>query len=599
MAKDYLIRNVVPQVGSVSLSLYSPSDKIYDVLYQNKEINRLSSLRQLGALSAFPMSGARLARWDYTVTLLHYSQMFNISGFNSTFRIGKVEFTSAISALQCLSLIWNIGHLPGTFSSEKGVYRYLKSVNEKTPVEGLVWPFHGNPEVNEIRERANSYLLNSDYAGVCRVLSVIKLLSYCQDENDYLFSFITDFAAPFTFNYEKTYSSQWRKLRKAFSIIRHLSYLTVDLPFSGHRWAPNIPDLLEHYVTNKHYDLDYLAIKISELLSPIEKNIYDTIYHSEAARREAAIFANKVEEKLKKSSNASDKINKWICSGLIRDLKLGRLPNREGIKRCVSIQLRSHFSSHPDSCIDLEAKLRAKKFSHSVVFEYKSWNSSILLEPDELIIDILVDRDPTPTDIGMFLYWFTREFDDTSAAHNDFFYMTRKGEIEVGYYQILSRAIETQFPHITLKLDSWQLNRFGLFSDFEISDVRGSIWLASAEMDDPISKHLTYDRSKKVSPDLRDQYKELLGIRELRNTLKKKWKGKKPRCRWLLVTSSVKFLVDNRSILEFDGGLIRVSARSGKLTWYGLNCKRDKHDICIRRNTLWVTYLNSKKIYTR
>ena len=417
-----------------------------------------------------------------------------------------------------------------------------------------------------------------DYAGVCKVLSIIKLLRFCENEDDILFHFVVDFAAPFLFEYEKEYSAQWSKLRKAFSIIRHMSYLTVDLPFSGHKWTPNIPDLSKYYLENNDHDIDYVSENISELMSPVVRNIYDTLYHSDLARKEMSIYAERVETILNSTDRAGEEIQKWLNLGLQRYLKLGRLPKREKIERCVMIRLRSHFLIHPDSCVELEEKLKKKGFSHPSVFEYKSWNSDILFEPDELIIDVLLDKAPIPSDFGKLLFWFTSEFDSTNIEPDDFFYMTRKSDIEAGYYQILSRSIETHFPGITVKLDPWRLKGFGLFDKYGLSEARGNIWIASAEMDDPISKHLFRDRRSKISKELAGQYEELMGLKALKDSLKKKWKGKKPRCRWLLITSSVKFLKNEKIIMEYDGGLLKVLPISGRLTWYGLETKKGKEN---------------------
>lgn len=104
------IEHVLPQIGLVRIPLYPPADISYEHLQENKEITRLNQLRHLGALSV-ALPGTRLARWDYTVALLYYSLQFTVSGFNSKFKIDSIEFSSTIAALQCASLIWNIGHL--------------------------------------------------------------------------------------------------------------------------------------------------------------------------------------------------------------------------------------------------------------------------------------------------------------------------------------------------------------------------------------------------------------------------------------------------------------------------------------------------------
>ena len=149
-----LIEHVVPQVGPVQVRLFSPANELLEILREKKEVNRLSSLRHLGALS-FALEGARLARWDYTVALLYYSSQMTIPKFNSKFTIGRVKFSSTIAALQVASLAWNIGHLPGTFSVEKGVYRYLSSRSPQFPASALNWKFRSTDEVKWIIKKSN------------------------------------------------------------------------------------------------------------------------------------------------------------------------------------------------------------------------------------------------------------------------------------------------------------------------------------------------------------------------------------------------------------------------------------------------------------
>lgn len=564
------IRHVIPQIGRVTLPLYEPADDLYRILTRNREIRRLSSLRHLGALS-IALDGARLARWDYTAALLYYSKAFGLSGFKSSFRIGRIYFSSTTAALQCMSLIWNIGHLPGTYATEKGIYRYLNSHNSRRPASMLNWPFENNAELSSLRRKANTFLIERDYAALCRVLAVIKLLDYCDTDDSWLFQFVTDFAAPMLLQFDGPFSKQWPKLRGTFSIIRHLSYLTVDIPFSGQRWAPNIPDLVSHYLREYPKGFSRIVDGLSELLSPIEKQIYDQLYHCDEAREQTARFADAVERRLGAITNPPATIATWMRSGLTRDLHLAKKEPEKN--RCAVIKLRSHFSNHPRKPVEIEASLRKARFSHATVYEYRAWNSDTLLEPDELIIDALISDKVTTNHIGKFLSWYISEFDDTDSDPRNFFAVMRKAELESGYSQILSKAVEIAYPGITVELEPWPLMEFGCFKEVDIRPGKGAIWAADACLDSPIVKHLIRDRLKGIPRSFKDQYAEVMGVRLLRATLRKQWRHSAPRCKWLIASSSVRFLKDGKEIMEYDGGLLRVSSRSGKLIWYGLETK--------------------------
>lgn len=550
---------------------------IYEKLRKSGEIHRLNKLRHLGILSHV-LQGTRLARWDYTVCLLHYSDLFKLPTFNSKFRIGDISFSSTTAALQCLSLIWNVGHVAGTFSIEKGIYRYLMETSHKNPIDNLHWKYDTIQEVKEIKTRANSFLIENDYLGMSRVFSIIKLLSLADSVDDPFFRFTVDFASPLILNYESSYSKQWSKLKKAFHVIRHLSYLTVDMPFSGQLWIPNIPEMIKSLIDKNQGNIEVLFDKVSELLSPIEKSIYDSIYHSERARKESSIYSNFIYNHLNRNNFPVATIERWYNSGLERDLKIGRRKNKiRNINRCIDIFIRSYFINFKNT-IQIEKELSKRNFNHSSVFIYRAWNSDAMIEPDELIIDILIQRVSNTSDIGKFLYWFSKTYDNVQSKDDYYIDFLRKSDLESSYIKILKKAIELNFPGFNLRIEPWPLKRFGIFNEFEVSEGKGSVWAVSSTLNDKITNDLVRDRSKRIPEIFKQQYSELMGIRALRNILRKKFRSKKPRSRWFILTASVIFEKDGNSLIEYDGGLLSVAPITGQLMWYGLESKSGSED---------------------
>jgi len=123
-------------------------------------------------------------------------------------------------------------------------------------------------------------------------------------------------------------------------------------------------------------------------------------------------------------------------------------------------------------------------------------------------------------------------------------------------------------------LEPWPLARFGLFPEMPPEESRGTVWACDADLGDPIARHVLRNRRSSLPQGLRDQYAELLGIRELCNHLRRKWSGGRRRQWCLLVTASVRFRGRHRDLMEFDGGIVVVSSRSGRIRWYGLESKR-------------------------
>lgn len=567
-----IIRHVIPQVGIKELTLYPPADEIYRRFRQPRERNRLIKLRHLGALShAFP--GVRQSRWDYTVTMLFYCDEMRLTGLSSSFRIGRVHFSSGISALQSLALIWNIGHLPGTFSVEKGLIRHLIESNPTNPSDGLNWPYKNSPLVSRIMKAADQFIKSNDYMSISRVLAVNKLLAFCSYTSDTLFHFCEDFAFPFLLDEITVPSIQWPKLSQAFRLIRHLAYLTLDLHFTDISWSLGIPTLFRQMVSDKDSDLTIIDEQIREILSPIERITFDSIYNSPEARRESVLVADLAYNKLNSINSPKDEISRWLSMGLFRELKLGRRPSPLTLKRVASIHLRSHFAVWNKSPNEIEEELRETGTSHPGVFEYKSWNTQNLFEPDELIIDLLNKDQINVDQIGKLFIKLISNVDDLDQDYDDPFALLLKNDLEAAYKSLLVSAIDLSFDNLHLDIEPWPLNRYGLFSDLSIARGRGAIWASNSKLNDNYIRHILHNRSRYIDPSMRERYAELLGLSELRKRLRQSWGKKDLRQRCLIITASVRLRNKIQPLIEFDGGLVTISARSGRMIWYGLETK--------------------------
>jgi len=260
--------------------------------------------------------------------------------------------------------------------------------------------------------------------------------------------------------------------------------------------------------------------------------------------------------------------------GLFRDLRIGRKPSQSSAVIAGCIRLRTHYGGVGDSPARIESLLKRKNFPLPLVLEYRSWNSEAMIEPDELVIDAMVEGSASPDDVGRLLVWMVKRFETPDAAPNDSFELLRKADFERAYVSLLKRAVELSFPGLTVALEPWPLARFGLFPEMPPEESRGMVWACDAELGCPMAKHIVRDRRRSVPPGLRDRYAELLGIRELRKHLRRKWLGKGLRQLCLLVTGSVRFRGRRRDLIEYDGGIVVASSRGGRITWYGLESKR-------------------------
>jgi hypothetical protein len=416
--------------------------------------------------------------------------------------------------------------------------------------------------------------------GVARVLAVLKLLSMFDEGDSDIRNLVVDFAAPFLLSYPEGDSKQWHKLNSAFTIVRHLGYLTLDISLAGLEWCPSIPSLLRQEVAREGTDLQVLSDRICEILSPIERLVYASVYHRDVSRQEAAVVAEWVNTKLQQSDSPAAKISTWMNKGLFRELRIGRRPRAEPVALGGSIRLRTHFVGGGLSLVEIESLLRRRNFPFPLALSYQAWNSEPMIEPDELIIDASVRKGANPDDVGRLLAWMIRHYDPPEAAPDDIFELYQKADCEKAYLNLLKRAFELFMPGKTMAVEPWPLARFGLFPENPPDESRGCVWACDGKLENKIVAHIVRDRRKDVPAGLKSKYAELLGLRELRNHLRTEWRDKARRQRCLLVTASLRLRDTQRDLIEFDGGIAVISSRGGRITWYGLESKTRDTSAC-------------------
>ncbi len=577
-----ILKPAIPYVGITELHLYSPATKIYNWLRNEKEYNRLNSLRHLGTLSV-TFQGARHYRWDYTNVMLYYcNQLDSLPKMKAEFNIEGIQFTSVISALQSIALLWNIGHLPGTFSIEKGVYRYLFEVNSKYPISGLTWPEIDGEYKDRIINSSNEILLHDDYLSLSRVLAILKMLTMRPGKDGYFRNFAYKFAIPFILEPEAIESEQINKIIEAFNIIRHLAYLTIDSIFTGITWSPNVPAVVKQLLGEKNIDLPIFASTVSEILSPLERVTFEKLYHNNDARIGVAIAAERAYQHLRNCDNPSDEILRWLKLGLFRELNLNEdYPKFHEINLCGEIRVRSHFATTSKTTVVIDSELRKMGAEYPATFLYKPWNSDLLLEPGELIIDWFSTTKYSSINSGKLILWIISNLD---SMDDDTISIFVKNDLEKNYVSLISKAIESRFEikDFSMQISPWPLEKFGIFGAGELRNTKGSIWATDSRMNDLVSKKIFSPRHKEVPNQLKTKYAELLGLRKLRQKVSKNWLGRIIlKQRFLIITGSILFLSGSTIIKEFDGAIIKISTSSGQMVFYGLETKTNKENALV------------------
>lgn len=554
-------------IGEVHIPLFDPAPSIYSLLQSHREIQRLNKLRHLGAIGP-AFNGMRQVRWDYTAAMLYFASKLKCYGSSNKSRFISSETSSLNATIQLLALMWNIGHLPGTFGTEKGLLRYLKFRKAQSPVSVLTWPKHDVNYRDSLIDSGNKLIEQRDYSGVARLLAVKKLFEWESNMDQSIRDHFREWIAPFLLQSLNDTDDKYKKIKSAWDLVRHAAYLTIDLPMSGLQWSVNIPSAFDSLCVKNTSDIHALKDEFLETIAPIERQLFYAIYFSDAARKETAILAERIFNCLKNSAHPDERIKRWEGSGLFRELKLKSEKSSSYTSLCTT-RWRSYFYFSKEPLNDIEEQIRKKTKQIVLAIEYQPLSSTNTFNAPEVFIDIYGNKHQDPKAVGNVACWLFDKHDEVPLQRSDLSDAIKQ-DLSKAYFECINKLIALLMPECKLKLDAWPLSRFGI--NIEGYDGLG-IWAVSADLSDTYTKYILRKRGVNVHPTYKAQYNELLGLATLRCHLRKKWGNSKKRQICFLITASTKILKNQKPIIEFDGGLLTISRRSGKVTWYGLESK--------------------------
>jgi len=568
-----VLTHVLPSIGPVEVSVYGKAAVMLRFLSESQEKLRLQQLAQLGALCrCFP--GARSVRWDYTVALLYFSEWLRVKGVRTGITLGTVRFSSTVEALQCLSLVWNVGHLPETFAAEKGLLRFLRQRNDDGLLSPLNWPKapDGFDKVIEIKGQAEKYVLRNDYLGLSRALAALKLARSWDSCPDEIKPTIRDMAIPYLLGSGEE-DLPWQNVQRFFALVRHLAYLSMAAPVAGLTWFSSI---LVYLSAKNKRDMDPQDLRetVCEICSPVERAVAKRIYHSTAARRVVAAVASQTFRYLIESREPIGDLVDWLLVRSALPFKLdpsvSTLPVELG-----PVNFRSHFVPILSGPSEIEGSLIEKGFKEPCVLVYRAWNSDVVLEPDEVTISAWAAESAEECRLGRLIVWMAQTLDNVRCDRKSTFDMLAKADLEPALFGLFKQALKALMPGYGLRLEPWPLKEMGFFGAYGLEPGGGRVWACAGDLGDNVAKYITRDRRRYVrGKRLLEAYEEVLGLRELRIRLRRQWRRKRPRQYCLLVTAGVRLGRDGNDALEFDGGILTISSRSGRMIWYGLETKR-------------------------
>ncbi|WP_440955366.1 hypothetical protein ACSAZK_17900 [Methanosarcina sp. Mfa9] len=316
MDMESTLKYHLPGLGQLKAELYLNSLQAYKLIKEKSHVQRLKEIDQLGVIRNV-YEGVHHSRWEYVMVQLGILHQLNVidldtgckpskgMGLNSKVTINSRN-TSYVEIIQMWIMLLNMGHLPGTFSSEKALLKCLKGdyTLQKSLKDGLP-----NKEVKsyffKIIAEENIYDLH-------KVLSFFYLSRY-KRYNPELIEYLVKVLELYCIDYpvidkydefdivrKKSIEITLNKNKQIFNKIRQISYLYLDSKYGP---TPFNFDL-ECILINLSEYVDKLFLDngnhIAQSINDFDKFLSSTIYQSEDSLQAQGFHVKRVAENIKK-----------------------------------------------------------------------------------------------------------------------------------------------------------------------------------------------------------------------------------------------------------------------------------------------------------
>ncbi len=547
--REERIKYNLPVFGGVEIKLDPLSCKFFVIMNENKEIDRLGNLLHLGVLqNDFP--GTRHTRWDYTMANLFVIEKMveceALEGIRGERKIRGKKLT-AKDILQLLALLNSIGHLPGTFATEKAILKYLIKNNE------LYQNIMSQAGIN-IKNRG----LSIDYINFNKILALIKLNLWLEKEESAQNKETIEVCIELIKRYlSHTEQTEWfKKVFDYYSFSRRIAYqlydslyISVPLKIEYVQFLQKFPQLLK--------DLGSWKV-LREILDSYTRIIYRYIYNADLSRKSSFYYIQcLISEKTGKNELNADFILKILNEYNILECNVSnsnvweRIISLEIGKEVKTIFLIEDLREYGLEKLENEFEMKNKS-SQMLTFYIPGIKDPFLESPSgEINIDIWTKKHEKHEKLTIILKSFI------------FFYNKFKKKTGIGV--LLKNLIEQFLKHLPNEsISSVDVNLYPI-------DFFSSCEYSTAEEDEIFSIFKNVDKRKALSIFRRlgrglkeiskAKFHECKSFKSLLNRIWKKEKGRF----YILLPGEIRFKKDKEDLCEFDGGIISYFSHHGRI----------------------------------
>lgn len=273
----------LPGYGKISAHLYDYTKSVSGILEKFGHIDRLKNINQLGPIvRVYP--GAHHTKYEYVIaqmsliTELCYLRGIQPEEFRLSTRVDDFGSFSWIDKnpskgdiLQTLVFLTSIGHLPGTFATERAFLHHLRN---KTKARRAFR--RGLPK--ECRDRFDDILESFDIYKLNQYISLFLISRYKRAKNGKeIVPFCIDILKYYIEDYEG--SNNLKIIWSLFESTRKLTYLAIDSLYTE---VPFSLDLSSIFLSLEDYRREVLAERsnFQEALERLEGVLRDSVYMS-------------------------------------------------------------------------------------------------------------------------------------------------------------------------------------------------------------------------------------------------------------------------------------------------------------------------------
>jgi hypothetical protein len=320
------IKYNISQLGVICADLFGNAERCYKFLDEKKYIDKLKNMNQLGVIQHTFLKTSH-TRMDYVILQVYLinfllgrdfelnqsknkKKKFNL-GLSSTDEIGSFKVSGA-ELISIWILLFNSGHLVGTFAAEKGLLKFIKENNS------IFIKFENNMPEN-LKPYFKICIQNNDTYNLHKFLIIFSLnVHYKQSKNQKNKKFIKFLINVCQF-YFISQNDRHKKLKEYFNKIRQISYLFLDSQYSG------LP--INFKITSFLLNLDEYLFQIldessyfNRALNSLDNLLAHNLYYSEESLSQFNYYSDKFNNYLKNNKLNENTIKNMIISGNFIDL---------------------------------------------------------------------------------------------------------------------------------------------------------------------------------------------------------------------------------------------------------------------------------------